>query len=402
MPKFRYTATDAFRARVTGTYEANSADEVRIYLERNNLAPEKIGRAWLAMEISVGRGLKGRDIVAFTRMFAAMARAGMPMDEALKILHHEMDAPALKRAIQRMIIDVEGGGTLTAAFERHPKVFTQLMVNMVAAGEEGGRLDETLDRLADMMESNEEINATIRGAMIYPAALFAMSIGVVVVLLTFVLPNFIEMFTESGVPLPLPTRITVATADLLSEWWWALGLGVIALAYGAIRVARIDKVAWQIDRLILKVPICGTIAQKAAVVRFSRTMSTLYQGGTDVIEAMGMAGRTAGNRTITAGVDRACEDIRQGRPIAQALNHAGVLPSMVIAMIRIGEESGVVDAMLDQVASFYDRDVRNAVSSATKLIEPAMLIFMAVLVGMILASMYLPMFDMIGVAGSPM
>ena len=336
-----------------------------------------------------------RDIVIFTRQFATMINSGLPLVQALDILAEQTENEALRKVIQEVLYDVESGNTLADAMGKHPKVFTELYVNMVAAGEAGGILDTILLRLATFLEKNDALVRKIKGAMIYPAVIFSVAGAAVAILLMFVIPTFQTMFASAGIPLPLPTRIVIAMSAFLQGYWWACIIGVVALVVGIRQTYQTDGGRLAIDRILLMLPILGDLQRKAAVARFTRTLGTLVSSGVSILEGLEITAKTSGNRVIHDAVMGSRASIAGGETISGPLKESGVFPPMVVQMINVGEQTGGLDEMLSKIADFYDDEVDTAVEALLSALEPVMIVVLGVVVGGMIVAMYLPIFDMI-------
>ena len=396
MPTFSYSARPASGGDIKqGEIELRSKDEVFAYLHRQKMIPVSVREKEKGIEIRFGTGVGTRDIVIFTRQFATMINSGLPLVQSLDILADQTDNQYLRKTIQDVLYDVESGHTLADAMGKHPKIFTELFVNMVAAGEAGGILDTILLRLATFLEKNDALVRKIKGAMIYPAVIFTVAGLAVITLLIFVIPTFQQMFEAAGVPLPLPTRVVIMMSQFLQAYWWALGAGVIAsvllirYAYGT------DGGRLAIDRLMLILPILGDLQRKAAVARFTRTLGTLVSSGVSILEGLEITAKTAGNRVIHDAVMGSRASIAGGETISGPLKESGVFPPMVVQMINVGEQTGGLDEMLTKIADFYDEEVDAAVEALLSAMEPIMIVVLGVVVGGMIVAMYLPIFDMI-------
>ncbi len=340
-----------------------------------------------------------REVVVFTRLFATMVGAGLPIVQSLDVLVRQTGNDALRRVIQAMIADVESGSTLAGAMSRHPGVFTDLSVDMVAAGETGGALDTILLRLADYLEKNEVLARKVRSALIYPAMIVVAAVPAVVVMLLFVVPTFEEMFASAGVPLPLPTRIVIGASEVVRGWWWVL-LGVLLASAVAVRHAwGTSGGRLAADRLILRVPVAGSVVRKAAVSRFTRTLGTLVASGVPILEGLEVTAKTAGNRVVHDAVMESRASIAAGDTISGPLAASGVFPPVVVRMIHVGEQTGALDEMLARVADFHDQEVDTAVAALLSAVEPAMVIVLGLVVGGMIVSLYLPIFEMMSTVG---
>lgn len=400
MPTYRYTAKDVFGFSVTGTYEAASEKEVQIYLRRNGLTPITIKRSWLHSDIQFGEGrIKMKDLIVFTRMFAALARAAVPLDQALNVLHEQTTNRAFRRAIQRIIVDVESGVALSETMRNQSSIFDSLYVNMIVAGERSGNLDLMLERLADLLERTDAVRRKIKGAMVYPAVVITVAAIVVGVMVTFVVPTFVNMFVDSGVPIPFLTQLVIDVSNYVRAKW-GLILTVVAGTIIALRhLIRRESVAQGLDRILLRTKVIGPIIQKGAIARTTRTLSTLLHSGIGILDGLELASETAGNVVIRDAMLNARTAIAGGSDVAEPLRQSGVFPPLVTSMVAIGQQAGELEEMLAKVADFYEDDVNRAIDGAVRLVEPMLLVVLGVIVGGILASLYLPLFDMIANMG---
>jgi type IV pilus assembly protein PilC len=315
--------------------------------------------------------------------------------QALDILAQQTENKTLADVTKQVVYDVESGHTLADALSKHGNAFSQLYVNMVAAGEAGGILDTILLRLAGFLEKNDAIVRKVKGAMIYPAVIFSVAGIAVVVLLIFVIPTFQSMFASVNLELPLPTRVVIALSELLQGFWWAMGGGAVAAVWAVRRYYRTEGGQLVIDRLLLNLPVLGDLLRKSAVSRFTRTLGTLLSSGVSILEGLEITARTAGNRVIHDAVMESRGSIAGGETIAAPLEKSGVFPPMVTSMIAVGEATGGLDEMLSKIADFYDEEVDAAVSALLSLMEPIMIVVLGVVVGGMIVAMYLPIFDMI-------
>jgi len=396
MPTFTYSARPATGGDMqTGELELPSKDDVLAHLHRQRLIPVSVREKPKEISISFGTGVKMRDIVIFTRQFATMINSGLPLVQSLDILAEQTENVALRKTISEVLYDVESGHTLADAMSRHPKIFTELFVNMVAAGEVGGILDTILLRLATFLEKNDALIRKIKGAMIYPAVIFSVAGGAILILLIFVIPTFQQMFEAAGIPLPLPTRVVIGMSAFLQAWWWAVGAGAIGGVLGIRAFYKTDQGHLLIDRILLSMPILGDLQRKAAVSRFTRTLGTLVSSGVSILEGLEITAKTAGNRVIHDAVMGSRASIAGGETIAGPLKESGVFPPMVVQMINVGEQTGGLDEMLSKIADFYDEEVDAAVEALLAAMEPIMIVVLGVIVGGMIVAMYLPIFDMI-------
>ncbi len=379
----------------SGEIDLPSKDDVLALLHKQKLIPVSVREKSKEITLQFGTGITTRDIVIFTRQFATMINAGLPLVQSLDILAEQTENTAFKKVIGETLYDIESGHTLADAMGKHPKVFTELFVNMVAAGEAGGILDTILLRLATFLEKNDALIRKIKGAMIYPGVIFSVAGGAIVILLLFVIPTFQSMFDSAGIPLPLPTRIVIGMSAFLQGYWWACAVGIIAFVVGIRQFYATDPGNLLLDRILLALPVLGDLQRKSAVARFTRTLGTLVSSGVSILEGLEITAKTAGNRVIHDAVMGSRASIAGGETIAGPLKESGVFPPMVVQMINVGEQTGGLDEMLTKVADFYDDEVDTAVEALLAAMEPIMIVVLGVVVGGRIVAMYLPIFDMI-------
>lgn len=393
MPVFEYTAQTVGGEERTATIDLPTKDDVIAHLRQKRLRVVRVREAKKAKRKTK---VPVRDIVIFTRQFSTMINAGLPLVQALDILARQTDNKALSDVTKQVVYDVESGNTLADALSKHKNAFSDLFVNMVAAGEAGGILDTILLRLAVFLEKNDAIVRKVKGAMVYPAVIFSVAGIAVVILLIFVIPTFQVMFAQVNMELPIPTKIVIGLSDFLQNYWWLLGgggfLGVLALK----KWYATDTGNLFLDRLMLHAPVLGDLLRKSAVSRFTRTLGTLISSGVSILEGLEITARTAGNRVIHDAVMQSRGSIAGGETIADPLTKSGVFPPMVTSMIAVGEATGGLDEMLTKIADFYDDEVDAAVGTLLSLMEPVMIVVLGVVVGGMIVAMYLPIFNMIG------
>ncbi len=396
MPVFQYTARTLKGELVNDKIDLPSRDDVIAHLRKNRMVVVQVRQAPTELRLpKLGAGIKTRDVVVFTRQFATMINAGLPLVQALDILAQQTENKRLAETTRQVVYDVESGHTLADALRKHPKAYSDLYVNMVAAGEAGGILDTILVRLAQFLEKNDAIVRKVKGAMIYPAVIISVAVIAISVLLIFVIPTFQNMFASVNLDLPLPTRIVIGMSNVLKHYWWA----IIGIMVGSVfMINRYYKTApgrLQIDALLLRLPVLGDVIRKAAVSRFTRTLSTLISSGVSILDGLEITARTAGNMVIHNAVMESRASIAGGETIAAPLQKSAVFPPMVISMIAVGEQTGGLDEMLSKIADFYDDEVDAAVSALLSLMEPIMIVVLGVIVGGMVVAMYLPIFDMV-------
>lgn len=393
MPTFTYTARTAQGQLKSDTMEAANRDEAIANLRKQRLTVVKIDEGG-GKRKRMGK-IAMRDIVIFTRQFSTMINSGLPLVQALDILAQQSENPALRDVTRQVVFDVESGHTVADALRKHPKAFTELYVNMVAAGEAGGILDTILLRLAVFMEKNDALVRKVKGAMIYPAVIMTVAGAAIAILLIFVIPVFQKMFSSVNVALPLPTRIVIALSAFLKGYWWAVLGGLGLGGYMGRKYYATPDGKLVIDRLALQAPVLGDVLRKSAVSRFTRTLGTLIGSGVSILDGLEITAKTAGNRVIQDAIMESRASIAGGETISAPLKKSQVFPPMVISMISVGEQTGGLDEMLSKIADFYDEEVDAAVSNLLALMEPVMIVFLGVVVGGMVVAMYLPIFDMV-------
>ncbi len=394
MPTFAYTARSTAGELKSATIDAASKDDVVSQLRRQRLTLVKIEDESKKKPKRLGR-IKTRDIVIFTRQFSTMINSGLPLVQALDILSKQTDNKALASVTREVVFDVESGHTLADALRKHPKAFSELYVNMVAAGEAGGILDTILMRLATFMEKNDALIRKVKGAMIYPGVIMSVAFIAVTTLLLFVIPVFQNMFGSVGLALPMPTRVVIGASQLLKSYWWLFGGIIMGLGAFLRKFYSTPNGKLTIDKMLLRVPILGDVLRKSAVSRFTRTLGTLISSGVSILDGLEITAKTAGNRVIQDAIMASRASIAGGDTIAQPLAKSKVFPPMVISMISVGEQTGGLDEMLSKIADFYDEEVDAAVTGLLAALEPIMIVFLGVIVGGMVVAMYLPIFDMI-------
>jgi type IV pilus assembly protein PilC len=350
----------------------------------------------IKLNLGFGSRITTRDLGVFTRQFATMINAGLPMVQCLDILSSQMDKPVFKKIVSDVMYDVEAGSTLAEALRKQP-CFSDLFVNMIEAGEAGGILDVILNRLAVYLEKADALMKKVKGAMTYPVVVFSVCIGASVFMLIFIIPTFAQMFKDFGGELPMPTKIVMGLSNFLKANWWLLAGVAVGSAIGLRRYYKTEKGHYRMDKLALRTPIIGSVIRKAAVARFTRTLGTLVSSGVPILNGLEITARTSGNKVVEEAVLKTRTSISEGNTIAEPLRECGVFPPMVVQMIGVGEQTGALDEMLEKVADFYDSEVDAAVNALTSIIEPIMIVVMGGIVGGMLIAMYLPMFKLVSV-----
>jgi len=396
MPIFEYKGKTLAGAPVQGSLKAKSREDLERVLRQNRILVSQISKKAPEINIKFGTGIKRIDISRFTRQFATMIGAGLPMVQCLEILASQTESKELAKVIFSVKEAVQGGATLADALARHPKVFDYLYTNMVQAGEIGGALDAILIRLALYREKSDRLIRKVKGAMVYPSVIVLVAVGVTFGMLTFIVPVFAKMFSGLGAELPMPTQYVLAISNFLQANLLYLILGTGGLVGTLLWWKKTPGGALTYDKTMIKTPIFGTLIRKSAVARFTRTLGTLLASGVSIIEAMEITAKTAGNLVIANAINKSVLAIAEGDTITGPLRDSGVFPPMVTQMISVGEKTGGLDEMLNKIADFYDEEVDEAVTALTSIIEPVIIVLMGVVIGGILIAMYLPMFDIIG------
>jgi type IV pilus assembly protein PilC len=400
MPIYKWEGKTAKGVMKKGEMEAPNESAIRIHLRQQNIIPTKVASKGKEIRISLpfGKKVKQRSIAVFTRQLATMIDAGLPLVQSLEILSQQQESKVFKNIIREIREDVEGGSTFAGALKKHPATFNELYTNLVVAGEEGGILDNILTRLANYIEKSEALKKKVKSALIYPATIVGVAIIVVIVLMIFVIPVFETMFKSAGQSLPLPTLIVLTMSKLIKKYVIILIPALVLLFYLGRKYYQTQNGRAVIDRLLLKLPVFGPLFRKIAVARFSRTLGTLVSSGVPILDGLTIVSRTSGNRTIETAILNARASIREGETIAEPLNRSKIFPPMVIQMISVGESTGALDSMLSTIADFYE-EVDIAVSNLTSLLEPFLMIFLGVVIGGVVISMYLPIFNMASAVG---
>ncbi len=344
-------------------------------------------------------GVKEKEIVVFSRIFSTMINAGLPLIQCLELLAQQEQNKAFKKIITTIKEDIEGGSTLCDALKKYPKIFDELFVNLVAAGESGGILDVILNRLSGYMEKAAKLKSKVKGAMTYPASVLVISVAVVALLLLKVIPVFQKMFEGMGGELPGPTQFLVNASQFMQSYFMYMIGGVVAIGFAFKKYYQTEKGTLVIDALILKSPVFGPLLKKVAVAKFTRTLSTMMTSGVPILEGLNIVSKTAGNKIIENAIQKTRQSISEGKTIAEPLAETDIFPSMVVQMIAVGEATGALDAMLSKIADFYDDEVDAAVDAMTALLEPFMMVFLGGVVGGMIIAMYLPIFKMASVVG---
>ncbi len=398
MPVYVYSGTNRTGGAVSGEQTAQNKAEVINLLKRQQIKVKKMSEKGKEFNMpTFGGGVKPKDLAVFTRQFSVMIDAGLPLVQCLEILAGQQENKIFQKVLTATRGSVEGGATLSAAMRVHEKVFDPLFVNLVEAGETGGILDTILQRLASYIEKNVKLKRAVRSALVYPVAVLLVAGGVITLLLWKVVPIFATLFTGLGVDLPLPTRIVIGLSNFVGS---IFGLLIVILFVGVSIALKVwygtPTGRYTIDAILLKLPLVGILLRKIAVARFTRTLGTLISSGVPILEGLDITARTAGNAVIEKALMYVRKSLEQGKNLADPLKETDVFPGMVTQMIGVGEQTGAMDAMLQKIADFYEEEVDAAVKDLLSALEPAMIVFLGVVVGGIVISMYLPLFTLIG------
>jgi len=386
---------------VKGEYSAENRDELFRHLRSKGIIIIKVKKKPKKLSLKMGTGIKAEDITNFARQFSAMISAGLPLIQCLNILSEQTENPNFKTVLLAVTESVEGGNSLADSLAKHPKVFPDLFINMIAAGEIGGILDTILLRLATFLEKAAALKRKIKGAMMYPVVISVVAVIAVAALLIFVIPVFSSMFADFGAELPKPTQMVVDMSEFLKTPKKILPvIGVLVVAVIAFtKYKATPKGRYNVDKLILKLPVMGDLAKKSVIAQFSRTLGTLLSSGVSILEALDITAKTAGNMVIRRALESMISSISEGKTITEPMKATGIFPPMVVQMVAVGEESGGLDQMLNKIADFYDEEVNAAVETLTSIMEPIIIVVLAIVMGGTLIAMYLPMFDMINAVG---
>jgi type IV pilus assembly protein PilC len=398
MPVFTYRGVNRMGTTVAGEREADSKAALQAILRRENINVSKLSEKGKEFNIpTFGTGVDEKELAIFTRQFSVMIDAGLPLVQCLEILAGQQENKTFQKMLNSVRASVEGGATLSVSMKQHEKVFDPLYYNMVEAGETGGILDTILQRLAQYIEKNVKLKRAVKSAMIYPIAVLTIASGVIVLLLWKVVPIFTTLFNGLGADLPLPTRVVIAMSNFVgSIYGLMIGLFIVGIGVALKFWQKTPLGRMTIDRALLKAPVVGMVLRKIAVARFTRTLGTLISSGVPILEGLDITARTSGNAVIERAISQTRKAVEAGRSLVEPLKETDVFPGMVTQMIGVGEQTGAMDAMLSKIADFYEDEVDAAVKDMLTAIEPIMIVFLGVVVGGVVISMYLPLFSLIG------
>ncbi len=399
MPEYIYKARDTDGKVVTGKMEAENEQQVKTRLREKNIIPTSVVEKQQGFDfkefVSKFQKVKTKDVSIFSRQFATMVSAGLSLVRALDILEKQSTDKKLKEIIHDVRLKVESGSALAEAFANHPTTFSELYINLTHAGEVGGVLDETLKRVAEFLEKDQELKSKVKSAMTYPTVVLFIAVVICIFLLVSVLPAFADIFNSLGSELPVPTKILLALSAGLRKAWWLFIIGFIGIVAFFKYYTSTPRGQYNWHSLMLKVPVFGMLNRKVTISRFSRTLGTLLSSGVPVMQALEVTGRASGNKVVEKAIDSVRVSIREGETISKPMEATGIFPPMVTQMVEVGEETGNLDAMLDKISDFYDMEVETTLESLTSLLEPIMMVFMGGMVGFIVMAMFMPMFQMI-------
>lgn len=399
MPVYTYKGTNRAGVAVAGERVAANKNDLTNILRREQINISKVSEKGKEFNIPTfgGGSVNSKELAVFTRQFSVMIDAGLPLVQCLEILAGQQENKTFQKVLNGVRGSVEGGTTLSAAMKQHEKVFDPLYYNMVEAGETGGILDTILQRLSAYIEKNVKLKRAVKSAMIYPASVMSIAVGVVVLLLWKVVPIFVTLFNGLDVELPLPTRIVIALSNFIGSVYGLMIVVFIVAAVFALKFwYKTPGGRMAIDTTLLKLPVLGIVLRKIAVARFTRTLGTLISSGVPILEALDITARTAGNAVVEKAIAQTRKAVESGRSLVDPLKETDVFPGMVTQMIGVGEQTGAMDAMLQKIADFYEDEVDAAVKDLLTALEPVMIVFLGVMVGGVVISMYLPLFSLIG------
>src|SRR5467141_1193853 len=398
MPVYTYRGTNRAGGAVSGEVTATSKSELQNILRRQQITATKMSEKGKEFNLpTFGATVKAKELAVFTRQFSVMIDAGLPLVQCLEILAGQQENKLFQKVLTGTRSAVEGGATLSAAMRQFPKVFDALYVNMVEAGETGGILDTILQRLSQYIEKNVKLQRAVKSALVYPVGVLTVAGGVITLLLWKVVPIFATLFAGLGVDLPLPTKIVIALSNFIGS---IFGLLILVAFGGALFGLKVwygtPQGRFVLDTIVLKLPVLGILMRKIAVARFTRTLGTLISSGVPILEGLDITARTAGNAVVERALQKVRKSLEEGKSLTEPLKESEVFPGMVTQMIAVGEQTGAMDAMLSKIADFYEEEVDAAVKDLLTALEPIMIVFLGLVVGGVVISMYLPLFSLIG------
>ncbi len=397
---FVWEGTDKRGVKMKGEQLAKNANLLKADLRRQGITPKVVKAKAKPLFGQAGKPVSAKDIAFFSRQMATMMKSGVPIVSSLEIIGGGHKNPRMKKMVDTIRADIEGGSSLHEAISRHPVQFDELYRNLVRAGEGAGVLETVLDTVANYKENIEALKGKIKKALFYPAMVMAVALIVSSILLLFVVPQFEEVFAGFGAELPAFTQMIVNMSRFMTAWWWLILMVLIALIVGSIMAyKRSPKMQHSMDRLILKVPVIGQIMHNSSIARFARTTAVTFKAGVPLVEALGIVAGATGNKVYEEAVLRMRDDVSVGYPVNMAMKQVNIFPHMVVQMTAIGEEAGALDTMLFKVAEYFEQEVNNAVDALSSLLEPMIMVFIGVVVGGMVIGMYLPIFKLGAVVG---
>ena len=392
---FIWTGTDKRGVRVKGQTRGSNPTLIKADLRKQGITPLKIRKQSSLFSQQRKKAITPKDIAVFFRQLATMMSAGVPLVQAFEIIGRGHDNVSMRNLILKIKSEVESGTSLSETLAKHPVYFDELVVNLVNAGEQAGVLEALLDKIAVYKEKTEYLKSKIKKAMFYPAAVIVVAIIVTAILLIFVVPQFEQLFTSFGADLPAFTRLVVSLSEFMQDWWWLVFGGAIGTVVGILQAKkRSRKFSRTFDRVLLKLPIVGTIMHKASIARYARTLSTMFAAGVPLVEALESVAGATGNVVYSDAVLMIRDSVATGQQLQIAMSQTGLFPNMVEQMVAIGEESGALDTMLAKVADFYEQEVDDAVDALSSLLEPLIMSILGILIGGLVVAMYLPIFKL--------
>lgn len=400
MPIYQYTAKDTSAKTLSGTIEAASENEVIQLLHKKEYVVISVK---LVKKKAAAKGARGKvkmdDLVVFSRQLATLIDSGIPLVAALRILADQVENVGLKNVVRGLRHDVESGLSFSDALARFPRVFSTFFISMVRSGETSGMLDDVLERVATYLEKTAALARKVKSSLVYPGVVLTMAVMITTVLLLKVVPTFKGIFDMLGGNLPLPTVILITVSDVLKNMFIFVVIGFAILIFLLKKYINTDKGRYRYDKMLLRFPILGMLFRKVAVAKFSRTLATLVRSGVSILDALSIVAKTAGNKVVEQAVNESLHSVREGEPIAQPLIRSGVFPTMVTAMIGVGEKTGKLETMLTKISDFYDEQVDAAVSGLTSMIEPLVIAFLGLIIGGIVVALFLPIFQITQLVG---
>ena len=398
MPVFTYKGTNRAGTSVAGEMSASNKTELQSLLRRQQITPTRVSEKGKEFNLpTFGGGVKAKELAIFTRQFSVMIDAGLPLVQCLEILASQQENKTFQKVLTGVRGSVEGGSNLSTAMKQYPKVYDPLYSNMVEAGETGGILDTILQRLSTYIEKNVKLKAAVKSALIYPVGVLTIAAAVIVLLLWKVVPIFATLFAGLGVDLPLPTKIVIAMSHFVGSIFGLLiFVGIIAAIFGIKIWYGTPGGRYALDMVVLKLPVVGILMRKIAVARFTRTLGTLISSGVPILEGLDITAKTSGNAVVERALNKVRKSLEEGKSLTEPLKESEVFPGMVTQMIAVGEQTGAMDSMLQKIADFYEDEVDVAVKDLLTALEPIMIVFLGIVVGGVVISMYLPLFSLIG------